>query len=93
MSENDEAGNFGVWRVAGFVPRRAADWDADSPGLRLCPLRVQLRPNEWEDVIGLGVAAEHRLGEHERPVEVHVEDPVRSRDDLDRRQVVLVLFE
>jgi hypothetical protein len=43
--------------------------------------------------MGLGVAAEHRLGEHERPVEVHVEDPVRSRDDLDRRQVVLVLFE
>jgi hypothetical protein len=48
---------------------------------------------EREDVIGLGVAAEHRFGEHERPVQVHVEDPVCARDDLDRRQVVLVLFE
>jgi hypothetical protein len=94
MSVGDEADDFGVWRGRRLRPRRAVcGLGADSPGLRAGPLGVQLGLNEREDVIGLGVAAEHRLGEHECPVEVHVEDPVRARDDLDRRQVVLVLLE
>jgi hypothetical protein len=53
----------------------------------------QLCPDEGDDIVRLGVATEHRFREHERSVDVHVEDPVRPRYNLDRGEVVLVLFE
>ena len=38
---------------------------------------------EWQDVVGFWVAAEHRLREEQFTVEMYVEDASRSRDDLD----------
>ena len=56
-------------------------------------LASQRRLDEREHLVRLGVAAEHRLRENERLVDVDVEDPVRARYDLDRGEVVLVLLE
>ena len=50
-------------------------------------------PDKGDDLVRLGVATEHRFREYERAIEVHVEDSVRARYDLDRDEVVLVLFE
>jgi hypothetical protein len=61
--------------------------------LERCRLGIQLCLDERDDIVWLGVATEHRFREHERPVDVHVEDPVRARYNLDRCEVVLVLFE
>jgi hypothetical protein len=49
--------------------------------------------DERHDLGGLGIAPEHRLGEHELAVYVHVEDPVRPGDDLDDIDDVLPLLE
>ena len=49
--------------------------------------------DQGDDLVGLRIATEHRFREHERPVDVHVEDPVRARYNLDRGEVVLVVFE
>jgi hypothetical protein len=35
-----------------------------------------------EELVGLGVAADHRLGEHERPVDVDVKDLVPAGDAM-----------
>ena len=53
----------------------------------------QLCLDKWDDLVWLRVATEHRFREHERAIDVHVEDAVRARYDLDRDDVVLVLFE
>jgi hypothetical protein len=53
----------------------------------------QLCLDERDHVVRLGVAPDHRFREHERAIDVHVEDSVRARYDLHRDNVVLVLFE
>src|SRR5262245_1551645 len=60
---------------------------------RSTSLVAQLRLDERDDFVRLGVPPQHRLREHERSVDVHVEDPVRAGDDLDGREVVLMVFE
>jgi hypothetical protein len=49
--------------------------------------------DQRHDLVGLRIAPEHRLGEHELAVHVHVEDAVRPRDDLDDADDVLPLLE
>jgi hypothetical protein len=49
--------------------------------------------DEGNHVVSVGVAAEHRFREHERPVDVHVEDSVCARDNLDRPEAIFMLFE
>ena len=49
----------------------------------LVHLAAQLGADQREDLVGLGVAAEHRLREDELTVDVDVEDAVRARDHLD----------
>jgi hypothetical protein len=44
---------------------------------------VEALAKQWQNVVGLGVAAQHRLREDELSVEMHVEDPVRAGNDLD----------
>jgi hypothetical protein len=51
-------------------------------------LGVQLLANERQDVVRIGIAADHLLLEDELAVEMHVEDPVRSRHDLDRADLI-----
>ena len=54
---------------------------------------AQLLAEQRHDVVGLRVAAEHRLREHELAVHVNVEDPVRARHDLDGADGVLPFLE
>ncbi len=42
-----------------------------------------MRAQEREDVVGIRVAPEHRLGEHELAVDVHVEDAALPGHDVD----------
>jgi len=56
-------------------------------------LRVELLAQQRDDVVGLRIATEHRLREHELFVHVHVEDPVDAGDDLDGADRVLPLLE
>jgi len=46
-------------------------------------LRAELVAEEQQHVVRLRIPAEHRLREDELTVDVHVEDPVRARHDLD----------
>jgi hypothetical protein len=50
-------------------------------------------PEERDDVVRLGVAAEHRLREDELVADVDVEDTARAGDDLDGADGVFKLFE
>ena len=65
----------------------------------LSPLRDSASPpldtfaEEWQDVVGFWVAAEHRLREEQFTVEMYVEDASRSRDDLDNVDCLLPLLE
>ena len=67
--------------------------ERQKPGCRRRPLAVELLPNQRDHVVGLGVAAEHRLLEDELTVQVHVEDPVRSGHDLDDADLLFPLLE
>ena len=60
-----------------------------SRGLRAAQLFAEQR----HYVVRLRIPAEHRLREDELPVDVHVEDPVIARDDLDGADRVLPLLE
>jgi len=55
--------------------------------------QAELVPNEGEDVVGIRVAPEHRLLEHEVTVHVDVEDPALAGHDLDGSDHVLHLLE
>jgi len=50
-------------------------------------------PEKWDDVIGVRIAAEHRLLEDELAVQVDVEDPAGSGHDLDAVELLLPLLE
>ena len=53
-----------------------------------------MRTKERQHVVGIGVAADHLLLEDELAVQVHVEDAVGARHDLDRADLtVLPLLE
>ena len=54
---------------------------------------AQFLSEQRHDVVGLRIAAEHRLREDELVVHVNVEDPVRARDDLDGADGVLPFLE
>ena len=66
-----------------------ADSSAEYSG-RLC---AELVAEEWQHVVRLRIPAEHRLREDELTVDVHVEDPVRARHDLDGTDRLLPLLE
>jgi hypothetical protein len=55
--------------------------------------RAQLLSEQGHDVVGIRIAAEHRLGEDEFVVYVDVEDSVRARHDLDGADSVLPFLE
>ena len=54
---------------------------------------VEALAQQGQDVLGLWVAPEHRLREHELTVEVNVEDAALSGHDLERLDLVLHLLE
>jgi hypothetical protein len=54
---------------------------------------AEVRSEQRQHVVGIGIAAEHLLGEDELPVDVHVEDAAASRHELDDAQVGGELFE
>jgi hypothetical protein len=56
-------------------------------------LRAQFFSEQRHDVVGVRVAAEHRLREDELVVHVDVEDPVRTRHDLHGADCVFPLLE
>ena len=56
-------------------------------------LRVELRAEQRRDVLGIRIAPEHRLREHELAVHVDVEDAVRARHDLERADDVFPVLE
>ena len=56
-------------------------------------LRAELVAEERQHVVRLRIPAEHRLREDELTVDVHVEDPVRARHDLDGADRLLPLLE
>jgi hypothetical protein len=60
---------------------------------KACRLGVELGLEQRDDVVGIGVAPEHRLLEDELAVEVDVEDPARAGHDLDGPDVVLEVLE
>ena len=56
-------------------------------------LRAELVAEERQHVVRLRIPAEHRLREDELPVDVHVEDSVCARHDLDGADRVFPLLE
>jgi hypothetical protein len=54
---------------------------------------VEALAKQWQDVVGVGVAPEHRLREDEVLVEMHVEDPVGARNHFDCRDLALPLLQ
>jgi hypothetical protein len=56
-------------------------------------LRAQFLSEQRHDVVGIRVAAEHRLREDELLVDVDVEDSVRARHDLDGADRVFPFLE
>ena len=54
---------------------------------------AQLLSEQRHDVVGIRVAAEHRLREDELAVQVHVEDPTYTRHDLDGADRVFPILE
>jgi hypothetical protein len=50
-------------------------------------------PKERQDLLGLGIAPEHRLREDELAVEVDVEDASRARNDLEQLDHALPFLE
>ena len=54
--------------------------------------RAELVPNQWDHVVGIRVAPEHRLLEDEVAVDVDVEDPARAGHDLNGADDVLELL-
>lgn len=71
-----------AWPVRGRAPRPSPHRGCLRLGSQLC-LGHRL---DWS-------SDEHRLREHELPVKVHVEDPVCTRYNLDRGEVLLVRVE
>ena len=56
-------------------------------------LRAELVAEQRHDVVRLRIAPEHGLREHELAVNMHVEDSVRSGNDLERGYGSLPLLE
>ena len=52
-----------------------------------------MRSEQRQHVLGIGIAAEHRLREDELTVDVHVEDATAPRHELDDAQLGGKLFE
>jgi hypothetical protein len=59
----------------------------------LLPRSLDARLEQRDHVIGVGVAPEHRLREHELAGDVDVEDAVGSRHDLDGADAFLKVLE
>ena len=55
--------------------------------------RAEVCQDEREDVVGVGIAADHRLREHKPAVDMDVEDAVVAGDDLDGCEIVFVVLE
>ena len=53
----------------------------------------EVRPQQRDHVVRVGIAPEHRLLEDELVADVHVEDSACARDDLDGADGVFELFE
>ena len=64
-----------------------------TPRRRRRALGVELRAEQRRDVLGIRIAPEHRLREHELAVHVDVEDAVRARHDLERADDVFPVLE
>jgi hypothetical protein len=80
----------------GLQPRRCSfirAWGWRALRHRPIPCLGDTFAEEWQDVVGFWVAAEHRLREEQFAVEVYVEDASRSRDDLDNVDCLLPLLE
>lgn len=73
--------------------RRAQDalWDMSPAAVKLRALEAFAQ--ERQNIVGLRIVPEHRLREHELPVEVDVEDATLAGHDLDRADLVLQLLE
>jgi len=55
--------------------------------------RAEVCRDERKDVVGVGIAADHRLREHEPAVDMDVEYAVVAGDDLDSCEIVFVVLE
>ena len=55
--------------------------------------RAEVCQDEREDVVGVGIAADHRLREHKPAVDMDVEYAVVAGDDLDCCEIVFVVLE
>ena len=49
--------------------------------------------DERKDVVGVGIAADHRLREHKRAVDMDVEYAVVAGDDLECCEIVFVVLQ
>ena len=75
------------WREASWPPR-VVECGPAGPRLLLGETRV----DERKHVVRIRIPADHRLRKHERVVHVNVKDAVAAGDDLDRREITLVLL-
>ena len=55
--------------------------------------RAEVCRHERKDVVGVGIAADHRLREHKPAVDMDVEYAVVAGDDLDCCEIVFVVLE